>query len=467
MPTQREHVIVHLLAISILISYFILLAGYSFDISSDDALYFQRALTQFSVLEFSPHFPGYPGFVWLEQLIYAVSDHPESNVITSFIAAIILSLSVYLFIFQRIENKWFALFALIIFIQQGSLAESALNGLSDASALAFFSIYLCLCIGKQTTHTSISSGLLLAACLAIRPSYLPLVSAALFIHFLCERQVKMVLVQLAMIGLVGLVCATFVFFHDGWAYFEEAQRFTQGHFSIWGNTAQESGSKLQQWFTAFSEFNSITANAVLLISLYCGLFVRCTRYLTCIFILWLSWIIYGQNPANIRHIAVLSLLSPLIFTLLLNTLIQGCDRKYPNKHSGTMLLVCTFIIFIHSGYRHISVNSITHNAPSQQAVQFFTLYNTEQYIISNYHIATLKHALPQHIILDNYYQASSLYKANSLSQRGFWQLSSTPLPQKPTATFNGRFTGERTLYLYYFVRSNQSPNALHNNHKKI
>ena len=34
-------------------------------LDSDDALNFAHGVVRFSVLEFSPHFPGYPAFIWL------------------------------------------------------------------------------------------------------------------------------------------------------------------------------------------------------------------------------------------------------------------------------------------------------------------------------------------------------------------------------------------------------------------
>ena len=41
-------------------------------LDSDDALNFAHGVTRFSVLEFSPHFPGYPAFIWLARLILSL-----------------------------------------------------------------------------------------------------------------------------------------------------------------------------------------------------------------------------------------------------------------------------------------------------------------------------------------------------------------------------------------------------------
>ncbi|OKB21675.1 hypothetical protein ASJ31_02640, partial [Aeromonas salmonicida subsp. salmonicida] len=49
-------------------------------LDSDDALNFAHGVTRFSVLEFSPHFPGYPAFIWLARLINLLVDDPARAV---------------------------------------------------------------------------------------------------------------------------------------------------------------------------------------------------------------------------------------------------------------------------------------------------------------------------------------------------------------------------------------------------
>ena len=49
-------------------------------LDSDDALNFAHGVTRFSVLEFSPHFPGYPAFIWLARLINLAVDEPARAV---------------------------------------------------------------------------------------------------------------------------------------------------------------------------------------------------------------------------------------------------------------------------------------------------------------------------------------------------------------------------------------------------
>ena len=458
--------------IACIVGYFGLLNYYSFDISSDDALYFQRALTHFSVLEFSPHFPGYPGFVWLERLISMISSHPNSNVLLSFLSAIALTFSVFVYCYQRMKIKSFALFAVLLFLLQGNIAELALNGLSDASALWFFSLYLLLTrfhlplgstpllktklqsLLQRQTFTAVISGFLLAACLATRPSYLPLVASAMLLAlFYCQGKqgYQRLGWQVFSITLVGIICALYVFMQDGWAYIEEGRRFTQGHFTIWGNTTSTTDSRLSQWLTTLTNTYSTLGVILLTSMLTIGLYLLKTRGLSILVCCWFAWIIRGQNPENIRHLAVFSLLLPIICAQLL-------EHYYQIKRTRPALYILSMTLLATLGYHSIKQFTPQKNAPVLQASQFFETMNKQQIIISNYNIDNLRHNLPQHVILDRHYQSSSNYQAQ---QQGYWRLSSNklvfdklstdkPANENMVKKFKGRFLGERNLYLYYF-----------------
>lgn len=463
----RTDLIVCISLIACIAGYFGLLNYYSFDISSDDALYFQRALSHFSVLEFSPHFPGYPGFVWLERLISAISSHPNSNVLLSFLSAIALTVSVFVYCYQRMQIKSFALFSVLLFLLQGNIAELAFNGLSDASALWFFSLYLLLTrfhlplgstpllktklhrvlqpLLQGQTFSAVISGLLLAACLATRPSYLPLVATAMLLGLLYHRQRRQGYQrlgwQILSITLVGILCALYVFMQDGWAYIEEGRRFTQGHFTIWGNTTSTTDSRLSQWLTTLTNTYSTLGVILLTSMLAIGLYQQKTRGLSILVCCWFAWIIRGQNPENIRHLAVFSLLLPIICAQLI-------EHFYQTQRMRPALYILSFILLVTLGYHSIKQFTQQRNAPVLQVTQFFKTMNKQQIIISNYNIDNLRHNLPQHVILDRHYQSSSNYLAQQL---GYWRLSSNKLNSGGlVALFKGRFLGERSLYLYYF-----------------
>jgi len=465
--------------IACITGYFALLRYYSFDISSDDALYFQRALSHFSVLEFSPHFPGYPGFVWLERMTSAITSHPNSNVLLSFISAIALTFSVFIYCYQRMQSKAFTLLAVLLFLLQGNIAELAFNGLSDATALWFFSLYLLfthftpprvspvactpcslITVKLRTTFNrptliAICSGLLLAACLATRPSYLPLVASAMLLALCYPHQqqanFKQLSWQIVSIIFIGLICAFYVFMQDGWAYIEEAQRFTQGHFSIWGNTNSTTDSLLSQWITTLTNTYSTLGLILLSLILAIGLYVTKTRGLSILACCWFAWIIRGQNPENIRHLAVFSLLLPIIFAQLVEYIYQQQQQRI-RLALAIFSLTLVFIL----GYHSLQQFSLQKSAPVLQATQLFNTIDQQQIIISNYNIDSLRHNLPQHVVLDRHYQSSSHYQAQ---QQGYWRLSSNRLEATDNliAEFRGRFLGERSLYLYYFDPNHLNP----------
>lgn len=426
-----------------LASYLSALSYYSFELTSDDALYFSRAIERFSVLEFRPHFPGYPGFVWLEQILFYFTQSPVSNVILTFLSTALIALGVYRYTERRTSHLGSALIAALLFFSQSNLAELSLNGLSDLPALLFFIFYLL----SRDSARPLLPGLSLGFCLAIRPSYLPLVTAALLIDYFMPRQRdnkidrkhnRQKLQQLVIIAIIGAFCAVYIYAFDGFAYLAEAKRFTQGHFTIWGNTSALSGDQFSQWLqTAISSY-TLPGFLLNLLVLICGLFFSKTRFLNLLCIFWIVWIIKGQNPDNVRHLAVLTLLLPIIYALLLDKLITH-SRAVP-AYSLALIIVSIFTCHTVTQF-----NLIKHS-PVQQTIQFFQPFETEQIIVSNHSLALLRDKLPQHIIVDRYYEGSS---QNMLNKSMAWQLTSNPLPDKnPQHTFVKRFQGEKTLYLY-------------------
>ena len=94
------------------------------------------------------------------------------------------------------------------------------------------------------------AGLLLGLLLALRPSYFVLALLPLWLGLAQKgTRVRFVLP----IALVGLTSLLFVWQADGWAYFSEGRRFTDGHFTLWGNTAAAHGDRLLSWARTFNE----------------------------------------------------------------------------------------------------------------------------------------------------------------------------------------------------------------------
>ncbi len=215
-------------------------------LDSDDALNFAHGVVRFSVLEFSPHFPGYPAFIWLARLINLLVDEPARAVQwasllgTTLLAPLAAYLAVRLW--QRpslLAPVWLLVLALPL------TPTLALSGLSDGPALA---AWLGALLALQQRKIMLA-GLLLGLMLALRPSYFVLALLPLWLGMAQQgTRVRFVLP----IVLVGLISLLFVWQADGWAYFSEGRRFTDGHFTLWGNTAAAHGDRLLSWASTFN-----------------------------------------------------------------------------------------------------------------------------------------------------------------------------------------------------------------------
>ncbi len=277
-------------------------------LDSDDALNFAHGVMRFSVLEFSPHFPGYPAFIWLARLINLLVDEPARAVQwaslmgTGLLAPLAAQLAVRLW--QRpslLTPVWLLILALPL------TPTLALSGLSDGPALA---AWLGALLALQ--HRKITlAGLLLGLLLALRPSYFVLALLPLWLGMQHKGERLRFVLPIALVGFSSLL---FVWQADGLAYFSEGRRFTDGHFTLWGNTAAAHGDRLLSWARTFND--QLTplwplAIGLLLIPLWPS--VRCNTpsakqvwYLG-----WLAlllWTLFGQNPDNPRHLAPLTLL---------------------------------------------------------------------------------------------------------------------------------------------------------------
>ena len=304
-------------------------------LDSDDALNFAHGVVRFSVLEFSPHFPGYPAFIWLARLINLAVDDPAAAVQwasllgTALIAPLAAGLAARLW--QRpglFAPVWLLVLALPL------TPTLALSGLSDGPALA---AWLGALLALQHRKPALA-GLLLGLLLALRPSYLVL---ALLPFWLGMEHKGERLKFLLPIALVGLACLLFVWQADGWAYFAEGRRFTDGHFTLWGNTAAAHGDRLLNWSRTFSDQLTpiwpLPMGALLVLPLWQR--VRQQQTMSSLWTLyWLAlllWTLFGQNPDNPRHLAPITLLG---IVLLAGRLPQWGERP---AMLGALLLLCT------------------------------------------------------------------------------------------------------------------------------
>ncbi|HBL04384.1 MAG TPA: hypothetical protein DDZ61_17655 [Aeromonas salmonicida] len=278
-------------------------------LDSDDALNFAHGVTRFSVLEFSPHFPGYPAFIWLARLINLLVDDPARAVQwasllgTSLLAPLAALLAVRLWHRPALFTPiWLLVLALPL------TPTLALSGLSDGPALA---AWLGALLALQQRRMALA-GLLVGLLLALRPSYFVLALLPLWLGMAQQGTRFRFVLPIALVGLTSLL---FVWQADGWAYFSEGRRFTDGHFTLWGNTAAAHGDRLLSWARTFND--QLTPLWPLAVGglLVLPLWQRAKGQATALSPLWtlywlilLLWTLFGQNPDNPRHLAPITLL---------------------------------------------------------------------------------------------------------------------------------------------------------------
>ncbi len=278
-------------------------------LDSDDALNFAHGVVRFSVLEFSPHFPGYPAFIWLARLINLAVDEPARAVQWASLLGSSLLAPLAAFLAVRLWQRPSLLAPVWLLVLALPLTPTlALSGLSDGPALA---AWLGALLALQQRKIALA-GLLLGLMLALRPSYFVLALLPLWLGMAQKgARVRFVLP----IALVGLACLLFVWQADGWAYFSEGRRFTDGHFTLWGNTAAAHDDRLLSWARTFNE--QLTPLWPLLIGalLVLPLWKRSKDHNATPSVLWtlywlslLLWTLFGQNPDNPRHLAPITLL---------------------------------------------------------------------------------------------------------------------------------------------------------------
>ncbi|MFQ1941181.1 hypothetical protein ACK354_01125 [Aeromonas veronii] len=309
-------------------------------LDSDDALNFAHGVTRFSVLEFSPHFPGYPAFIWLARLLNLLVDDPARAVQwasllgSSLLAPLAALLAVRLW--QRpslLAPVWLLVLALPL------TPTLALSGLSDGPALA---AWLGALLALQQLRIALA-GLLLGLMLALRPSYFVLALLPLWLGMAQQgTRVRFVLP----IVLVGLISLLFVWQADGWAYFSEGRRFTDGHFTLWGNTAAAHGDRLLSWARTFNDQLTPLWPMLMGALLVLPLWQRSKNHPAALPPLWtlywlalLLWTLFGQNPDNPRHLAPITLLG---IVLLAGWLLRRGEGVV--AVAGLLLLSVTFTL---------------------------------------------------------------------------------------------------------------------------
>ena len=393
--------------ITLIYAYFIL--NYPASYYNDDAYFFAKGIEAFSVIDFAPHFPGYPALIILGKIINIfVNDAKLSLFMLTAFCAIFLPFIIFIYIAQLKDEKT-AFFAALLTLSSPYLNHLSLCMLSDSVGLFF--LFLSLYAFQKSKYKT--SGVLVAVSFFSRPSYLVIYVTGFIYITVLKREALKPLLTCFLVTSFCFLC--FLFLQDGMLYLNEGIRFISGHFELWG-TGQHSE---ENWFDKIF----ILANApYLLLLLTIIKFEKKFILLYTIFFTYFIWILLAQNPDNIRHLIPLTILGNIFLASLLK------------EHIVWIILTLCLNLYILLSFQ-------AKYSPIDQIAQ--TIQHKEKLILSNRSIEILRD-IYHFQVADKYYQEWSTY----LSQNKSLYIITTTIPIKGEATsFKGRFIGEQDYYL--------------------
>jgi hypothetical protein len=437
---QTEIFVCLIFSLSAICFFLYYLTFFTWQVSSDDAFNFVNAIERFSVLEFRPHFPGYPAFIGAIHLFtWFFESHLTALIVyTSFSTLSMTLLCAYL-VYLVTKKVPLSLLVTACCLLNPLLLGLALSGLSDAPALMLLVAGVLFAYKKQP----FLMGWAIALMLATRPSYLPLALSFVLFLPLFENKKRAVFLTLIPILVIGLFSFLFLFSKDGISYFSEGLRFTQGHFLIWGNTAiEQTQAPIIIWFEHIIEFMGMQGGVLLLSTLLLSLFDKnyFIKALAMCTVIYFSYILVAQNPDNIRHFAPVFYLFLVLFFAQLNNLKPLVLRSM----LVALLLFATFSVY---------PQAYKQQDPTNQAISYLqhqaSLHTGSMPLLlaTNYSVHWMTQQLKQFSVLDSYYASSEI----RIKKTSAWRLSGSPLSAdyyQLVKIFYKRLPTERTLYLY-------------------
>lgn len=420
-------------------------------LSSDDALFFLRGLTRFSILDFSPQFPGYPGFVVMGRGLAGWTGAPLSG-LASLGATMALALP---WIGGAIAYRassgpmrgWMGIAAFLLLLTMPLGPDLALSLLSDGAGILFILLGLALLPRPPDRGhiwpLALAAGLALGWALACRPSNL-VMALALAAGATAAAPRHLWPIWLGGLFVLVPVAATLLVLEP--LYLTEAQRFTRGHAEIWGNVALSGANHSSWWDTArahplMSLTLCIEALAIIVLAMRGPPATRVIRWaLAAGFLGHAVWILGFQNPESLRHLAPLMVLGPLGPALLLER--TAAPQPLIPGAALMLILMQTSTLMSNTNWESTTAPPLMRAAKAVQAEPEVAI------LITNHGVELMRATLPDRRVHDAYYAGSAALAAR-LAEGPVWRLSSTPLPDRtPENYFAGRFIGERSMWLY-------------------
>jgi len=378
---------------------------------NDDSLFLTNGIEYFSVIDFSPHFPGYPALIILGKFLNLfVDDAKLSLFILTATSAILTPFVIYLITEQLINNKA-ALIAFFLTLFSPYLLNLSLSMLSDSVGLFFF--FLGLYFLQKNNYKS--SGFVLSIALFSRPSYLIFYVVGLIYLIVYKKESIRPTLTFFLLGLI--IFLLFIFINEGTLYLTEAKRFIFGHFNLWG-TGQNSE---ETWTSQLLNLTNLIYMFLFMSLLY---YDKRLKLYYVLFISYYFWIVVAQNPDNLRH------LIPLI--LFGNILLSSWLSKKTIFLSITLIFY-NFFFLVHLEEKVSPLENILNVIKKEKHI-----------IITNRGIEIFRKYQPNTVV-DKYYLHSSNFINNNKKSK---TIDTTKPENMKFKEFKGRFIGEKTLYLF-------------------
>lgn len=381
---------------------------YSFPVSfyNDDSLFLARGILEFSVIDFSPHFPGYVSLIILGKFInFFINDENLSLFILTSFSSILIPLAIYLYV-KKIVNEKVAFISFFLILTSPYLVNFSLSMISDSFGFLFLIVSMYLIEEKKFK----TSGVFLSIAFFARPSYLIFYLTGLIYLYIKNRDsLKSIIYTFILTSIFFL---GFIYITNGNLYLIEAKRFIVGHFTIWGSGQFSSHT----WLGNIFSFENIP----FILLLFCFPLKKEFLFLYSLFITYLLWIIFAQNPENLRH------LIPIIFFASI----------FIAKQFEKKIYIFPLIILFNLS---ITLSYSQKESPLEQIIQ--ELDNTKNVVVSNRGIEILRDK--DFVVLDKFYKNKvKVFE----KKKDLIFLSADENEYKNTEGFSGRFLGERELY---------------------
>ena len=415
-------------------------------LSSDDALFLLRSLTRFSILDFSPQFPGYPGTVAMGRLALIFTRDPLAALaLTSAAIALAIPPAAAWLTWRITAAPWASLAAFFITLVGPLMPDLAASLLSDGAGILFLLIFLALLPkdGEPVRLRLFLAGLALGWAAACRPSDAPLFAGAIVaVAFVRPRWAGLVALG---VGAVLIPVATIVYALEGPLYFAEGIRFLSGHALIWGNTSLAPGAgQHESWQGTLAAVPFAVPMAVLVLAgIIAAVVLRgrspALKALLAAFVAHAVFIVAFQNPDHLRHVAPLVVLGGVAFVSAL-----AAPQFKRLRFVALAVLAATEVASLAATG---AISAAARPSPLASAISWIAAHPPAA-LATNEGVFTLRAALPQSRVYDAHYAADAALGLASAAGPAY-RLTGTPLAgTEPAAAFPARFPGERTLTLY-------------------